>query len=325
MNLTLFNNIIQKHGFAPLLFNKINFPGNQYVQHKTKKKTFIIHYSSGWDNARGMFNGWAKDKLGRVCTAYGIEDSGKVYRAFDASDNYGFAIYINSRHNHLPKTLQKYKTVRHDLSLNSQAIQVEVCNWGWLKEKNNKFYSYTGVEVSAEKTVYYPNAYRGQEIYERITENEIKALQTLIMYHAINDDLRLTYNSDMWDISERAIRGAEGIWSHTSYRTDKNDIHPQAELVSMLMRVKDDFNRIFKSKDIKLLKAAKMSSKNYKYKTVEQLAMNDITKYNRNYYKNKPKMFFAENVVTAKHVFTKENRRLNRLLGLHLVNKTKMI
>lgn len=256
MNLTLFNNILRKNGFNPLYFNQINFPGNQYVQYKTKKKTFILHYSSGWDNARGMFNGWAKDKLGRVCTAYGIEDSGKIYRGFDASDNYGFAIHINSSDNHLPKNLQQYRTVKHDIFLNSQAVQVEVCNWGWLREKNNKLYSWTGKEVPGEKTIFYPDGYRGMHFFERITEAEIKALQTLIMYHAIKDDLRLTYNHDMWDISERAIRGAEGIWSHTSYRTDKLDIHPQLELVSMLMRVEDDFHRIFKPNDIKLLKAA---------------------------------------------------------------------
>ena len=254
MNTTLFNNKIQEHGFSSLNFNEINFPSNQYVHKKNDKKTFILHYSSGWDNARGMFNGWAKDKLGRVCTPYGTEDTGKIYRAFDASDNYGYAIYVNSKDNHLPKNLQQFKTAKYDIFLNSQAIQVEVCNWGWLRERNNKLYSWTGVEVPGEKTVFYPNTYRGMHFFERITEKEIEALQILIMYHAIKDNIRLTYNHDMWDISERAIRGAEGIWSHTSYRTDKLDIHPQPELVSMLMRVEDDFNKIFKPNDIKLIK-----------------------------------------------------------------------
>ncbi len=257
MNLELFNQIIQSHGFNPLNFIDINFPGNQYVNKKTvTKKTFIIHYSSGWDNARGMYNGWAKDRLGRVATAYGLEDSGKIYRGFDASKYYGYAIYLHSPDNHLPKNLQQFKTKKHDIFLNSQAIQVEVCNWGWLREKNNKCFSWTGVEVPGEKIIFYPNTYRGQKFFERITDAEIQSLQVLIMYHAIADDLRLNYNQDMWDISERAIRGAEGIWSHTSYRTDKLDIHPQAELVSMLMRVEDDFYKFFTPNNIKLIKAA---------------------------------------------------------------------
>ncbi len=249
MNIQLFNEIIQNHGFTPLNFIDIDFAGNQFVKKKTKKKTFILHYSSGWDNARGMYNGWAKDDLGRVSTAYGIEDEGEVYRGFDAS-YYGYAIYVNSKYNHLPKSLKQFKTRKHDNFLNAQAVQVEVCNWGWLKEKNRKFYSWTGAEVPGIKTVFYKDGYRGKHVFERITEDEIKSLEKLIFFHAIKDNLRLRYNHDMWDISERAIKGDEGIFSHTSYRTDKLDIHPQQELVSMLMRVEDDFNRIFSKNNI---------------------------------------------------------------------------
>ena len=255
MDLQLFNEIIQNQGFKALNFIDLNFPNNQYVKKNSKKRTFVLHYSSGWDNARGMFNGWAKDKLGRVCTPYGIEDKGEIYRAFDASKYYGYAIYINSKNNHLPKNLQQFKTIKHDVLLNRQAVQVEVCNWGWLREKNNKFYSWTGTEIPGEKTVYYKDGYRGQHYFERITEAEIKSLQVLIMYHAIIDDIPLQYNHDMWDISERAIRGAEGIWSHTSYRTDKLDIHPQPELVSMLMRIEGDFHTFFNPEIIRMIKA----------------------------------------------------------------------
>lgn len=261
MDIQLFNEIIQKQGFKPLNFIDIGFPGNQYERKNTKKKTFILHYSSGWDNARGMYNGWEKDKLGRVSTAYGIEDIGEVYRGFDASKYYGYAIYVNSPHNHLPKNLQQFKTKRHDILLNSQAIQVEICNWGWLREKNNNFFSWTGHQIANDKVVIYKDdnlfktGYRGQHYYEKITDAEIKSLEVLMFYHAILDDIPLKYNHDMWDISERAIRGAEGIWSHTSYRTDKLDIHPQQELVSMLMRVEDDFKSFFNPGLIRMIKA----------------------------------------------------------------------
>ncbi len=255
MNIQFFNEILQANGFTRLNFIDIDFAGNKYVKKKTEKKTFVLHYSGGWDNARGMYNAWAKDKLGRVSTAYGIEDKGEIYRGFNA-EFWAYAIYINSSRNQLPKRLQKFKTKQQDDFLNSQAIQVEVCNWGWLKEKENEFYSYTGVKIPPEKVVYYKdenlfkNGYRGKHAFEKITESEIKVLEKLIFFHAIKDKLRLTYNHDMWDISERAIRGAEGIWSHTSYRTDKLDIHPQQELVSMLMRVEDDFRAIFSKNNI---------------------------------------------------------------------------
>jgi len=229
---------------------KIDFPGNQYVNKKTEKKTLVLHHSAGWDNARGMFHGWAKDKQGRVATAYGITDNGNIYSGFNASQYWAYAIYINSKHNHLPDKLKKFKTHKHDIFLNSQAIQTEVCNWGTLTVKNGKFYSWAGIEVPADKVVYYPEPFRGHHWYEKFTINEIKALEKLIIYHAIKDNIPVKYNPDMWDISERAIRGAEGIWAHVSYRTDKSDIHPQPELIAMLEQLEDTLYKVKKGNNL---------------------------------------------------------------------------
>ena len=36
-------------------------------------------------------------------------------------------------------------------------------------------------------------------------------------------------------ISANAMAGKEGVWTHTSYRADKSDCHPQNELIERLM------------------------------------------------------------------------------------------
>ena len=41
----------------------------------------------------------------------------------------------------------------------------------------------------------------------------------------------------MWDISENALSGQPGIFTHTSVRSDKTDCHPQPELVRMLIEL----------------------------------------------------------------------------------------
>ena len=41
----------------------------------------------------------------------------------------------------------------------------------------------------------------------------------------------------MWDISENALRGDEGIFTHASVRSDVTDCHPQPEFVRMLMEL----------------------------------------------------------------------------------------
>ena len=38
----------------------------------------------------------------------------------------------------------------------------------------------------------------------------------------------------MWDISDKALAGEAGVWTHVSFRTDKSDCHPQPELIQML-------------------------------------------------------------------------------------------
>jgi hypothetical protein len=38
----------------------------------------------------------------------------------------------------------------------------------------------------------------------------------------------------IFDINMDALGGIPGIFTHTSYRTDKSDCHPQKELVDML-------------------------------------------------------------------------------------------
>ena len=48
-----------------------------------------------------------------------------------------------------------------------------------------------------------------------------------------NKSLNLT-NLEEWNISSNALSGKNGIYTHVSYREDKSDMHPQAELIAML-------------------------------------------------------------------------------------------
>jgi hypothetical protein len=38
----------------------------------------------------------------------------------------------------------------------------------------------------------------------------------------------------MWDISANALKGVNGIYTHVSYRSDKNDCSPQFNLIETL-------------------------------------------------------------------------------------------
>ena len=223
-------------------FIDVNFPCNEFVKTVTKKDKFIIHHSAGWDNARGMFQSWIDDERGRVSTAYGINDKGEIYRGFDASKYYGFALGQGLDSNAIPKAWKPYGAAN-----DASAVQVEICNWGGLYEHMGKFYAWpvynsktkiftysAKYEVPKEKVITYEYPFRGRRHFERYTDAEIEALKQLILYHHEVDGIPLTYNEGMWGICERACKGAAGIWGHISYNAGKSDPHPQPELVEML-------------------------------------------------------------------------------------------
>ena len=59
-------------------------------------------------------------------------------------------------------------------------------------------------------------------------------MRELVRELCARHDIPTAYNPDMWELSKRALTGTPGIFAHCSYRTDKSDIHPQPEMLTML-------------------------------------------------------------------------------------------
>jgi len=188
-----------------------------------------------------MFEHWANDKKGRVSTAWGVVDDGTVFQGFDPKF-FGYAIYVQSKYNRIPK---QYKTKAQDNFLNRHSIQVEICNFGGLTEIDGKFYAWPAkgkaiskYEIPEERVMYYPDGFRGYHAFEKYTDQEVATIKFLAQYVNQKFGIPLHYNEDMWDISENALKGAAGIYSHVSFRTDKSDCHPQPNLIRALQSVR---------------------------------------------------------------------------------------
>jgi N-acetyl-anhydromuramyl-L-alanine amidase AmpD len=212
-------------------------PDVQFVKEEHDKKQIVLHHSAGWDNARGMFDGWAADKQ-RVATAMGIVDDGTIHQCF-ASKYWAWHINILSRGNSIrtDQRFKKYMTYAHAESLEKHSIGVEVCNWGpLLYDGDSSFATWAGTRITDEKRVIeYPgHGFRGHKYFERYTDAEIESLYKLIRYWAQRYNIQTTYTSDMWDVNVAAVSGHPGVWAHVSFRSDKSDMHPQPELLQML-------------------------------------------------------------------------------------------
>lgn len=214
----------------------IDFPEDQYVMETQKKTQIVLHHSAGWDNARGMFAGWKADKQ-RVATAIGITDDGKIWQAF-SSHFWAWHVNILSKGNARVYNDPKFRmhcNRENALNIEMRTIGIEVCNWGPLTFDHGDFYSWAGVKVKKEKVVEYE--YRGFNAWEKYTDEEIEALYKLLKYWGSRYDIPLAYRPNIWEVNNDALSGAAGIFTHGSYRIDKTDIHPQPEMIGMLMEL----------------------------------------------------------------------------------------
>lgn len=215
-----------------LQVENVEFKGH-YFEAEFAKKQIIWHHSAGWDNARGMFDWWKNDKVTHVATAIGISDDGRVWKGFDEkfwAASIGATIDIFNQNGIKLKYVNGY--VVNNTELDRAAVAVEICNWGSLTEKNGKLYSWANVEITKEKAI--ELNYKNVKYYEVYTDAEIKALKYWTLLNAMRFEIPVDYNyDDFFTVSKKALSGEKGVFTHNSYRQDKNDVSPQPKLIEM--------------------------------------------------------------------------------------------
>jgi hypothetical protein len=212
----------------PVLFD------NYYYKQAHPKKQIILHHSAGWDNARGMFNWWMNDGVSHVATSIGISDDGKLYKGFD-EQYWAFSIGCKTQTFINNGVQLKYRNGRiiNNQQLDEQAVAVEICNWGTLTKKNDKYYSWANAEVFPSKVI--ELNYKNQKYFEIYTDEEIETTKNWILLNSIRFDIPIDYSyDDMFSVSKKALSGEAGIFTHNSYRLDKSDISPQPKMLDML-------------------------------------------------------------------------------------------
>jgi len=196
--------------------NKI-LDSNQYFKEKQFKNQIVIHHTAGGSNAANVIHGWNFNPI-QVGTAFVIDGKGEVFKAFEPEY---WAYHLGLKHS-------------SNLKLNKASIGIELCNWGQLIKKDGKYWNYVNKEVSESEVVQLPNKFRGFEFYHKYNDLQIESLRKLLLELAAKFAINKEYNGDMWDISQNALNGYNGIYTHVSYRSDKNDCSPQFNLIEML-------------------------------------------------------------------------------------------
>lgn len=199
----------------------VQVPWLKYYDDVYSKNQIVLHHTVSGPGIQGDLNTW-KNYNSHIATCVIIDRDGTINQLF-SSKYWGYHLGCGKS------------------SLDKHSIAVELDNWGQLEERNGKLYTVYDSVVDVE-TVHYPLGFRGEQLFEAYPVAQLRALGELLLLWNKTYGISLEYNEDMWDVSQRALAGADGVWAHVSYRPwpskkNKWDVHPDPNLKSMLRTV----------------------------------------------------------------------------------------
>lgn len=213
---------------------QITFPENQYIKEEHPKLQVYLHHTAGNASGEMTFAGWANNTE-RIATCVAI--SGKGKNSVDGQIIQGFSSKHWAYHLGLKEsTFQKYGVPYK--SLDKISIGIEICNWGQLTAKDGKFVNYVGKPVPEEEICILDKPYKGYKYFHNYTDAQIASVKELLLLWKDKYGINLKYNQDIWDVTTRALKGENGVFTHNSVRTDKVDIYPHPKMIEMLKSLK---------------------------------------------------------------------------------------
>lgn len=203
---------------------KYKLPKEKYFQEEHKKDLIVLHFTAG-GTASGAFRSWTTTP-GKVSTAFILDLDGTVYQTFDPK-YWGYHLGIKG------PFAQNWK---HD----KRSIAIEVVNFGplkmvgedlcsWPANYTNKFCKKTDVDK------YVPRKYRGFDYYAALTAQQVTAIPNLVKHLTSTYDIEhvIPGPEKREEFDLKFFSEWKGIAAHQNYRSDKFDIGPAFDWLSL--------------------------------------------------------------------------------------------
>lgn len=220
------------------------FPITKYYRSIYEKTQIDLHHTVSGNGVQGDINWWIKS-LFRIATAFIIARDGVIHQLFNSAY---WAYHLGVK----DATLSALGITNVSAKgLNRNSIGIELDSWGgllpvgaslfypakWDKERKIYVPNNKCKPLTKDSVIEYQEPYRGFTFYERYTDAQLASLYELLRYLTVRNDIPRQYNENMFEMNIEALSGAPGIWSHSSHRDDKSDVHPQPELIETLKRL----------------------------------------------------------------------------------------
>ena len=196
-----------------------------YKNEVTPKSQIYLHHTAGGPSADNVFKFWQADAT-PVATCVAISQNGQIVQGFPSSK---WAYHLGLTNQMFANNKLPY------INLDRISIGVELCAWGPLTKKGDKFYNYVNGEVPQNEVAVLGEPFRGSIYYHKYTPGQIESLRQLLLLWHEKYNIPIKYNPAMWSVSKDALAGKTGLYAHVSVRADKSDVFPQSELIEMLL------------------------------------------------------------------------------------------
>ena len=222
-----------------LVINRAYLDTDEYVRDygKIKPKNLFIHHTAGWDNPYNVVSSWNRDRRGRVGTQYIIGG-----QSVKNNEKYDGVVVETLPDNYIAWHLGKVG----NFNASKYSVGIELNNFGYLKEKDGKYYTYVNTEVHPDQVCDLGYEFRGHRYWHKYSDEQIESLRKLIIHiekiypkinikngliHELNNKTPL----EAFEFNRDAYKGKiYGLWTHANVRKDKFDCYPAPNLVAML-------------------------------------------------------------------------------------------
>lgn len=200
----------------------------QYLKQSTIKDKIFIHFTAGGPNAVNVIKYWGSDEP-RVATAFVVDgEKGQVFECFNP-DFWSFHLGVKGTNGALDKT----------------SVGIEICAWGPLTKKGDKYYTYVNTEVAPEHVYELEIPFRGFKYFHKVSDVQFKQLELLVdfLITEYNVPVQKSFDLSWFEFNQELIdKKLPGIWTHTNVRKDKSDMYPDQKLLEMLNRLAKKHN-----------------------------------------------------------------------------------
>lgn len=209
-----------------------NQPSEQYVKQSTPKDKIFIHYTVSGPDSKSVIKYWDRN-VERISTAFVIsgrgDEDGKIYQAFHP-DYWSFHLGIKGSKGKLDRS----------------SIGIELCSWGKLNKKGDKYFNVYGGEVPASEVYVLSNPWRGDLYFHSYSDKQLESLEKLILWIVNEYGISvqdIEFDKKWAEYNKDVVSGKlSGIWSHTNVRMDKQDTYPDHRIFEMLNRIRTKVN-----------------------------------------------------------------------------------